>query len=62
MIVGPVTVRPSQSLREALAVMREHNISGVPVVEGDHPVGILTARDIRFGLVRIEGGEILFVG
>src|SRR6185369_5021373 len=48
MIVGPVTVRPSQSLREALAVMKEHVISGVPVVEGDLPVGILTARDIRF--------------
>jgi IMP dehydrogenase len=48
MILLPVTVRPSQSLREALAVMREHEISGVPVVEGEHPVGILTARDIRF--------------
>jgi IMP dehydrogenase len=48
MILGPVTVRPSQSLREALGVMREHEISGVPVVEGEHPVGILTARDIRF--------------
>ena len=39
---------PTQSLREALEVMREHDISGVPVVEGDRPVGILTARDIRF--------------
>ncbi len=48
MIVGPVTVRPSQSLRDALAVMRQHDISGVPVVEGERPVGILTARDIRF--------------
>src|SRR5579872_4876032 len=48
MILGPVTVRPSQSLRDALEVMREHDISGVPVVEGDCPVGILTARDIRF--------------
>ena len=47
-IVAPVTVRPSQSLREAVAVMREHDISGVPVVEGDRPVGILTARDLRF--------------
>jgi IMP dehydrogenase len=28
--------------------MRKHDISGVPVVEGEHPVGILTARDIRF--------------
>jgi IMP dehydrogenase len=47
-ILNPVTVRPSQSLREALAVMRAHDVSGVPVVEGEHPVGILTARDIRF--------------
>jgi IMP dehydrogenase len=47
-ITDPVTVRPSQSLREALSVMREHDVSGVPVVEGENPVGILTARDIRF--------------
>lgn len=49
MVAGPITVRPNQSLRETLAIMREHDISGVPVVEGDNrPVGILTARDIRF--------------
>lgn len=48
MIVDPVTVRPNQSLRSALEVMREHDISGVPVTEGENPVGILTARDIRF--------------
>ena len=49
MITSPVTVKPDQSLRDALAVMNEHDISGVPVVvEGDKPVGILTARDIRF--------------
>jgi IMP dehydrogenase len=48
MITSPVTVKPDQSLREALAVMNDHDISGVPVVEGDKPVGILTARDIRF--------------
>jgi IMP dehydrogenase len=48
MIAAPVTVTADQSLRAALAVMNEHDISGVPVVEGDRPVGILTARDIRF--------------
>jgi IMP dehydrogenase len=48
MIADPVTARPGQTLREVLALMREHDISGVPVVEGDRPVGILTARDIRF--------------
>jgi IMP dehydrogenase len=47
-ILNPITVRPSQSLREAVSVMRQHDVSGVPVVEGDTPVGILTARDIRF--------------
>jgi IMP dehydrogenase len=47
-ITDPVTVRPSQSLREVLSVMRQHEISGVPVVEGRSPVGILTSRDIRF--------------
>jgi IMP dehydrogenase len=48
MVLGPITVRPSQSLREALATMGEHDITGLPVVEGDKPVGILTARDVRF--------------
>jgi IMP dehydrogenase len=47
-IVNPVTVRPSQSLREALGVMRSNEVSGVPVVEGTTAVGILTSRDIRF--------------
>ena len=48
MVIAPVTVRPTQLLREALELMREHGISGVPVTEGQTPVGILTARDIRF--------------
>jgi IMP dehydrogenase len=48
MVLSPVTVKPGESLRNALSIMREHDISGVPVVEGDKPVGILTARDIRF--------------
>jgi IMP dehydrogenase len=48
MITTPITVRPDQSLRDALAVMNEHDISGVPVVQAERPVGILTARDIRF--------------
>ncbi len=47
-ITDPVTCAPTQSLREALSVMEQHDISGVPVVEGRVPVGILTHRDIRF--------------
>ncbi len=50
MIGAPVTVRAEQTLQQALAVMNEHSISGVPVVDGTRPVGILTARDVRFAL------------
>jgi IMP dehydrogenase len=49
MIVDPVTMRPDQSIREALAVMARYKISGVPVTsEEGHLVGILTNRDLRF--------------
>jgi IMP dehydrogenase len=51
MVLDPVTITPTMLLREALEVMRRHDISGLPVVAGDgqgRPVGILTARDIRF--------------
>ena len=48
MIVDPVTVGPGEALHDALELMRRHEISGLPVVEGNKPVGILTSRDIRF--------------
>ncbi|MDH3817847.1 MAG: IMP dehydrogenase, partial [Myxococcales bacterium] len=48
MIVDPVTVGPGEALHDALELMRRHEISGLPVVEGNRPVGILTSRDIRF--------------
>jgi IMP dehydrogenase len=49
MIVDPVTMRPDQSIREALALMASYKISGVPVTSREgHLVGILTNRDLRF--------------
>ncbi|RMG97065.1 MAG: IMP dehydrogenase [Deltaproteobacteria bacterium] len=48
MVVDPLTVRPDQSLREALELMRQHGFSGLPVVDGRKPVGIVTSRDVRF--------------
>src|SRR4029079_18116395 len=48
MIVDPVTMRPGQSIREALAVMARYKISGVPVTDDEgRLVGILTNRDLR---------------
>ena len=44
----PVTLSPNQTLRGARALMRENNISGLPVVDGGQVVGMLTDRDLRF--------------
>ena len=54
MVVNPVTIGPGATLADALALMKEHGISGIPVVEGGGDgragklVGILTNRDVRF--------------
>ena len=49
MIVDPITMAPNHTVREAKAVMRKRNISGVPIIDGhDRLVGILTNRDLRF--------------
>ena len=49
MVVNPVTIAPNKTLKDAHALMKHHNISGVPVVEdGGKLVGILTNRDVRF--------------
>ena len=49
MIVEPVTLRPSDRVADALALMQTYRISGVPIVnENGIRVGILTNRDLRF--------------
>ncbi|MDA1192700.1 MAG: IMP dehydrogenase [Candidatus Poribacteria bacterium] len=49
MIVDPITMRPNQSIREALAMMRHYRIGGFPITTEDgRLVGILTNRDLRF--------------
>jgi len=49
MVINPLTIFPDQTLEEARALMKQHNISGFPVVERDGKlVGILTHRDVRF--------------
>jgi IMP dehydrogenase len=47
-INDPITVGPRTTVRELLEVKRANNISGVPVVEGQNLVGIVTSRDVRF--------------
>ena len=49
MVVNPHTIRPDASLGQALNLMTQKSISGVPVVDAKHKlVGILTNRDVRF--------------
>jgi IMP dehydrogenase len=47
-IKDPITVSPFTTIREVLEITHRHNISGVPVVDGDELVGIVTGRDMRF--------------
>ena len=54
MVVNPVTIAPSATLKDAFALMKAHKISGIPVVDPapnggqGRLVGILTNRDVRF--------------
>jgi IMP dehydrogenase len=54
MVMNPITIHPDETLSEALAMMKRHAISGIPVVERGPSgsrgklVGILTNRDVRF--------------
>ena len=44
----PISVTPDTSVAELLRITSDHHISGVPVVQGDEVVGIVTSRDTRF--------------
>jgi len=71
MIVDPITMRPDQTIGEALKLMMHYRISGVPITVDGRLIGILTNRDLRFetdmskpieqamtrdNLVTVEGG------
>jgi IMP dehydrogenase len=47
-IHDPITVSPNTTIREVIDLTRSKSISGVPVVEGEDLVGIVTHRDLRF--------------
>ncbi|HLQ46705.1 MAG TPA: IMP dehydrogenase, partial [Planctomycetaceae bacterium] len=47
-IVDPVTLPPEASVGEAMKIMDERNIGGVPITQNGKLVGILTRRDLRF--------------
>lgn len=55
MIVDPITISPEARVAHARELMRRHEISGIPVVEGPQLVGIITNRDLRF----VESSSLL---
>jgi IMP dehydrogenase len=44
----PISVSPDMTIRQVMELTKAHGISGVPVVQGRRPVGIVTHRDLRF--------------
>jgi len=48
MILDPISLSPNHLLSDAVQVMTKFHISGIPIVQGDKLVGILTNRDLRF--------------
>ncbi len=60
MVKDPVSVTPDITVKELLDLMAHYNFSGVPVVHGEHLVGIVTSRDIRFETnLSLKIGEIM---
>ena len=47
-VLDPITVAPDVTIREVLELTKARGISGMPVVQGDKVVGIVTSRDLRF--------------
>ena len=47
-VKDPITIPPSMSVRQVLALTQQYRISGLPVVAGRKVVGIVTNRDLRF--------------
>ena len=48
MILDPITIKPNLTIKDALHIMSTYKVSGLPVIDNDKLIGILTNRDIRF--------------
>jgi IMP dehydrogenase len=47
-VIDPVTIHPQMTVRDVMALTRQHKISGLPVLQDGKVVGIVTNRDLRF--------------
>jgi acetoin utilization protein AcuB len=53
-----ITVSPDEMIEQAALLMRKNKVSGLPVVEGDKPVGIITESDIFDVLIELMGVKL----
>jgi acetoin utilization protein AcuB len=51
----PITVNPETPLKEAAALILEKKIGGLPVVDGEELVGMITETDLIKALMALEG-------
>ena len=59
-IIDPVTLPPGEPIERAIDIMDTHRISGVPIIENDRLVGILTRRDLKFQSdTTVKIGEVM---
>ncbi len=47
-VLDPITLPPTALLSQAVELMEQHHISGIPIVEGKKLLGLVTTRDVRF--------------
>ena len=47
-VLNPIVIDPNMSVDEVINLTKKHKISGLPVIEGNKVVGIVTNRDLRF--------------
>jgi len=52
MTVAPITIEPNADIEEAVSLMLEHRIGGLPVLRGESVVGIVTSTDVMAAFVQ----------
>jgi CBS domain-containing protein len=61
MTANPLTVMPSNSLEECMAIMVHKHIRHLPVVENNKVVGVISVGDLVKSIIELQGSQIKFL-
>jgi CBS domain-containing protein len=61
MTVNPLTVMPSNSLEECMAIMVHKHIRHLPVLENNKVVGVISVGDLVKSIIELQGSQIKFL-